>query len=97
LSRRRPRRYAPQPFIDVTAGIDASRRVGWARFYREQEHAHTLEVQNSDFRKRQACIDDTMIPLLLELVESVLHEHHFESFGIAYRIRAVLDGYLAPN
>jgi len=66
----------------VLAGIDASRRVGWAKYFDEEERNEQLETVNSALRD-----------VLDELADAVLYGHKGTAFGIAMRVR----GIGAPN
>jgi hypothetical protein len=61
----------------VVDGIDASRRVAWAKFYDVTEYAELIER------------------LLLDLIDAVLYERHFEAFARAWQAKALFEHYRA--
>lgn len=66
---------------DVLEGIDAARRVGWAKFFEADEKRETAEV-----------LAQVLLEVLYDLADAVLHGHVFEAFAIAYKIRHGNDG-----
>jgi hypothetical protein len=75
------------PYERPLEALDASRRVGWARAYAQQERAEQLAALNSVLRDRL----DTLLPEFLDLVDAVLHRPNVEAFRRAYRVRALID------
>lgn len=71
-------------------GLEASRRVGWARFYDELERCGQLEAVNNMLRQRI----HTLVPELLDLVDAVLTKRNVDAFAAAYRIRTLVDEFL---
>lgn len=61
---------------EVLEGIDASRRVGWAKYFDEHEAREQAEMLNA-----------TMLSVLYDLADAVLDGRKFEAFGIAFRVR----------
>jgi hypothetical protein len=68
-------------------GLEASRKVGWARFYVEQERADGLATINHVQRERI----ETLLEALARLVDAVLTSKNVEAFAFAYSIRVMLD------
>jgi hypothetical protein len=81
--RRRLVSYPDRPI----EGLEASRRVGWARFYIERERADGLAVMNRQQRDRL----DALLESLMQLVDAVLHERNLDAFATAYRIQALIE------
>jgi hypothetical protein len=79
----------------AVAQLDASRRVGWAKYYQQSEENEQLQYAVEVLRSR---IED-LIPEFLRLKDAVLHERNVVAFNQAYRveqlIRSVMDG--SPN
>jgi hypothetical protein len=64
-------------------GLEASRRVAWAKFYDEQDLAQHLQA-----RVAQLLVDfDASFTQLMDLAHAVLHAPNAEAFAMAYRIR----------
>lgn len=61
---------------DVLEGIDASRRVGWARYFDAVEKQESAEILNR-----------ALLDVLYELADAVLYERNLAAFALAYRIR----------
>ena len=61
---------------DVLAGMDASRRVGWAKFFTADEARAQAEL-----------LSGTLLSLLLDLADAVLYGRKAEAFSLAWRIR----------
>lgn len=89
MPKRRRRRQA-DPWQRIVLGLDASRRVGWARYFEEAKRANDLERAAAVLRERI----DTLVPEFLHLVDSVLHDRNLEAFGQAYRVQSLLDEYV---
>jgi hypothetical protein len=68
-------------------GIEAARRVGWARFYAEQEHAEHLRVVNHQLNLQV----DALFNELVDLADAVLTRRNPEAFAFAWRIRQLID------
>jgi hypothetical protein len=77
---------------DSFAQADASRRVGWAKYYQQAEESEQLRVAVHVLRSR---VED-LVPEFLRLKDAVLHERNVVAFQQAYRveqlIRSVIDG-----
>jgi hypothetical protein len=77
---------------DPVAQLDASRRVGWAKYYEQSEHVEQLEALNRVLRSR---VED-LVPEFLRLKDAVLHERNVVAFNQAYRveqlIKSVING-----
>ena len=71
-------------------GLEASRRVAWARFYDELEHNGQLERVNNILRDRIT----TLLPVLLDLLDAVLSKRNVDAFAEAYRIRTLIDEFI---
>lgn len=71
---------------DLVAALDASRRVGWARYYQEREVAERLED-----RLR------TLVPAILDLVDAVLYEKNCDAFARAYRLDQLVQRVIGPR
>ena len=82
----RPRR----PHCDTVDGLDASRRVGWAMFYEELDQRQRLQVVNAMLRTRA----DDLVELLMELVDSVLHDRNLDAFAVAYKVQEAVERFL---
>jgi hypothetical protein len=76
--------------VDAAAGLDASRRVAWARFYEEADRASQLSQANAMLRERLAIL----IPILYDLIDSVLSKRNMDAFAEAYRIKGIIEDYL---
>jgi hypothetical protein len=74
-------------------GAEASRRVAWAKFYEELDHAQRLQVVNAMLRART----DDLVSLLLELTDSVLHSRNLDAFALAYKVKQAVEDFLARN
>jgi hypothetical protein len=74
------------------AQLDASRRVGWAKYYQQSEENEQLQLVVQVLRSR---VED-LVPEFLRLKDAVLHERNVVAFNQAYRveqlIRSVIDG-----
>lgn len=81
------RGWPPGPYEAPLDGIEASRRVGWARAYAAQERADQLAQLNHVLRDRL----DTLLPEFLDLVDAVLHRKPVEAFKLAYRVEQLID------
>jgi hypothetical protein len=68
-------------------GLDAARRVGFAKYYAEMEHARQLEIANEIYRDRV----ETLLPEFLRLVNAVLYERNAVAFKYAYRVKTLID------
>lgn len=77
------------PYEAPLDGIEASRRVGWARAYAEQERADQLAALNHMLRERL----DTLLPEFLDLIEAVLTKPQ-DAFARAYRVRALIEEHM---
>lgn len=86
---KRHRRRTVDGWQRIVLGIDASRRVGWARYYSEAEHARQLQLLCDAYRDRI----DVLVPEFLGLVDAVLHDRNLEAFGLAYRVQRVIEDY----
>jgi hypothetical protein len=73
----------------VFAGLDASRRVGWAKYFDEVEYSRQLQTLCDLYRDRI----EVLVPEFLVLVESVLHERNVEAFNRAWRVQTLIDEY----
>lgn len=74
-------------------GLEASRRVGWAKFYEQLERADSTEADNEALRARLA----TLIELLFELTDAVLRKRNVEAFAVAYRVEMLVAEFDQDN
>jgi hypothetical protein len=73
----------PQP----AEGLEAARKVGWAKFYQQLERAETL----AGLSHRQRDRIKLLMEALRDLTGAVLHAKNLEAFGLACRIQSLLD------
>lgn len=69
--------------------LPASARVGWAKYYDELGHSQQLQ-------QIQAVLVDrieTLVPVMLELVDDVLHERNMRAFGRAHHVYSLISDY----
>jgi hypothetical protein len=86
---KRKRRRSAEPWQQIMLGIDASRRVGWARYYSEAEHSQQLQALCDTYQDRI----EILVPEFLGLIDSVLHDRNLEAFARAYRVQVVIEQY----
>jgi hypothetical protein len=75
---------------DSVAQLDASRRVGWARYYTEAEHCRQVECLNAIYRDRV----EVAVSVLLGIVDAVLHERNAEAFARAWQLQSLVDAFV---
>jgi hypothetical protein len=71
-------------------GMEANRRVAWAKFYDERARADHLAVLNHVLRSR---IED-LLPEFLGLVEDVRYERNCVAFARAERVARLVDEFV---
>lgn len=76
----RPRHYPEE-------GLEASRKVGWAKFYVELERADGYAALNHQLRERI----EVLLEALVSLVDSVLTDNRLDAFAQAHRVRTLID------
>ena len=78
-------RYRTHP--EPAEGLEAARRVGWAKFYAELERAEGLSTMNHQQRERISLL----LGVLADLVEAVLTAKNLDAFAQAMKIQTLLD------
>jgi hypothetical protein len=86
---KRHRRRTVHQWQAIVLGVDASRRVGWARYYSEAERNRQLQALTDCYRDRI----ELLIPEFLGLIDSVLHDRNLEAFSQAYRVQTLIEQY----
>jgi predicted membrane chloride channel (bestrophin family) len=72
------------------SGLEASRRVAWAKFYEERDHSGHLAAMNAVLVERV----ETLVPEFLDLIDSVLSARNIEAFAHAYRCREIIRDFM---
>jgi hypothetical protein len=68
-------------------GAEASRRAAWAKYYEQRGRADALSAISAGLRNQV----DNLLPLLLDLVDSVLTRRNQDAFANAYRVRRAIE------
>lgn len=78
----------PRPYPEaVFMRLDATARVGWAKFYDEQRMANAAIHQNHVLLDRI----NVLLEALFDLVDDVLHGRNLKAFSTAMRVKALIE------
>jgi hypothetical protein len=70
-------------------GAEASRRAAWAKFYEQQGRTNAMGAIAAGLRSQV----EELVPLLLDLVDSVLTRRNQDAFANAYRVRQAIEDF----